>query len=74
VVVRPRGGKPKTRLLRRMGLIDRWATLAEFASAVRERREPQCSGRDNLGTLAIAAAAVESAARGATVRILPTAD
>ena len=41
---------------------------------VRERREPQCSGRDNLGTLAIAAAAVESAARGETVRVLPTAD
>jgi predicted dehydrogenase len=74
VVVRPRGGKPKTRLLRRMGVIDRWATLGEFASAVRERREPQCSGRDNLGTLAIAAAAVESAARGETVRVLPTAD
>jgi predicted dehydrogenase len=74
VVVRPRGGKPKTRLLRRMGLIDRWATLGEFAAAVSERREPQCSGRDNLGTLAIVAAAVESAALGTTVKVLPTAD
>ena len=74
VVVRPRGGKPRTRSLRRMGLIDRWAALTEFAAAVRERREPQCSGRDNLGSLALAAAAVESADRGVPVRIFPTAD
>lgn len=74
VVVRQRGGKPETRSLRPMRLIDRWATLTEFAAAVRERREPQCSGRDNLGSLALAAAAVESAARRAPVRVLPTAD
>jgi len=74
VVVRPRGGKPRTRSLRRMGLIDRWAALTEFAAAVQERREPQCSGRDNLGSLALAAAAVESADRGVPVRIFPTAD
>jgi predicted dehydrogenase len=74
VVVRPRGGKPRTRSLRRMGLVDRWATLTEFAAAVREGREPQCSGRDNLGSLAFAAAAVESAALRNPVRVLPTAD
>jgi predicted dehydrogenase len=74
VTVRPRGGRPRTRSLHRMGLIDRWATLTEFAAAVRERREPQCSGRDNLGSLALAAAAVESAARGVTVPVLPTLD
>jgi len=74
VVVRRRGEKPQSRTLRRMGLIDRWATLTEFASAVREGREPECSGRDNLGTLAMAAAAVESAAGKAAVRILPAAD
>jgi len=74
VVVRPRGGKPKTRSLRRMGLVDRWATLTEFAAAVSEGREPQCSGRDNLGSLALAAAAVESAARHVPVMVQPTAD
>jgi predicted dehydrogenase len=74
VIVRPRGGKPKTRSLRRLGVIDRWATLTEFASAIRERREPQCSGRDNLGSLALVAAAVESADKGAPVSIPPTLD
>jgi predicted dehydrogenase len=74
VVVTPRGGKPRTRSLRRMGLVDRWATLTEFAAALNEHREPQCSGRDNLGSLALAAAAVESAARHAPVRVQPTAD
>jgi predicted dehydrogenase len=74
VVVRRRGGKPQSRTLRRMGLIDRWAIMTEFAAAVREGREPQCSGRDNLGTLAMAYAAVESAATKAPVRVLPTAD
>ena len=75
VVVRPRGGTQKRRSLRRMGLIDRWATLTEFATAIREQREPQCSGRDNLGTLSLVAAAVESAAQNATpVRVMPAAD
>jgi predicted dehydrogenase len=74
VLVRPRGGKPKTRSLRRMGLVDRWATLTEFAAAIRERREPQSSGRDNLGSLALAAAAVESAALHSPVTVRPTAD
>jgi predicted dehydrogenase len=75
VVVRRRGGTQKRRSLRRMGLIDRWATLTEFATAIREQREPQCSGRDNLGTLSLVAAAVESAAQNATpVRVMPAAD
>lgn len=74
VIVRPRGGRAKSRSLRRLGLIDRWATLTEFASAVREHREPQCSGRDNLGSLALAAAAVESAATHVPVRVPPTLD
>ncbi len=74
VVVRPRGGKPKSRSLPRMGLIDRAAALTEFALAVRERREPQSSGRDNLGSLALVAAAVDSAARQVPVRVLPAAD
>ena len=48
---------------------DRWGTLAEFARAIREGREPECSGRDNLGTLALVAAAVESAKRRQAVDI-----
>src|SRR5256885_1668913 len=29
---------------------DRWGTLTEFARAIHQGREPECSGRDNLGT------------------------
>ncbi len=74
VVVQPRGGKPKTRSLPRMGLIDRAAALTEFAAAVRARREPQSSGRDNLGSLALVAAAVDSATQQLPVRVMPTRD
>jgi predicted dehydrogenase len=45
------------------------ACLAEFAAAVREGREPECSGRDNLQSLAIVFAAVRSAETGERVRI-----
>jgi predicted dehydrogenase len=45
------------------------ACLAEFLSAVREGREPECSGRDNLQSLAIVFAAVESARSGRAVRV-----
>jgi predicted dehydrogenase len=47
----------------------RSCTLAEFASAVRDRREPESSGRENLGSLALVAAAVESATRHEPVRL-----
>jgi predicted dehydrogenase len=43
--------------------------LEEFLAAVREGREPECSGRDNLGSLAIVFAAIASAQRGAPVNI-----
>jgi predicted dehydrogenase len=68
VVVRMRGGSAKRLRLREMA-VDRWGTLTEFAQAIREGREPQCSGRDNLGTIALMCAAVESAERGTAVGI-----
>jgi predicted dehydrogenase len=37
--------------------------LVEFVSAVREGREPECSARDNLRTLAMVFGAIESARR-----------
>jgi predicted dehydrogenase len=62
VVVVQRGGRePEVMRMPRVGHIDRWGTLAEFADAVRQHREPQCSGRENLGSLALMFAAVESA-------------
>lgn len=60
-VLIPRGGKAKTMTLPALSRVDRWGTLTEFAKAVRDGREPACSGRDNLGTIAFVAAAVASA-------------
>jgi predicted dehydrogenase len=45
------------------------ACLLEFTAAIREGREPECSGRDNLQSLAIVFAAVRSAQTGERVRI-----
>jgi predicted dehydrogenase len=48
---------------------ERWATLAELADAIHERREPEASGRDNLRSLALVLGAVESAWRGVPVSV-----
>lgn len=58
---------PKVLPLPALAQTDRWGTLAEFARAIHEGREPECSGRDNLGTLALVAAAVESVKQGQPV-------
>ena len=47
----------------------RAGVLAELASAIREGREPEASGRDNLETLALVFGAVESAASGRPVAL-----
>jgi predicted dehydrogenase len=67
--VQRRGKAPETLSAPAMKRVDRWATLAEFAAAVRNHREPQSSGRDNLGSLALMNAAVESARRGRPVAV-----
>lgn len=69
VVMRPRRGRPKAVLLPAMTRIDRAGTLNEFASAISDGREPETSGRDNLNTLAMTTAAVESADRGEAVQV-----
>lgn len=69
VMVQRRGGASETLSMPAMKYVDRWATLAEFADAVRTHREPQSSGRENLGTLALMNAAVESASRGRPVTV-----
>jgi predicted dehydrogenase len=50
---------------------DRAGSLTEFTRAVLEGREPENSGRDNLSSLALTYAAVESAASGRTVKVGP---
>ena len=52
-----------------MRWIDRWGTLNEFADAVLSKRVPECSGADNIGSLALRSAAIESAATGDVVAL-----
>ncbi|MFC4452301.1 Gfo/Idh/MocA family oxidoreductase [Deinococcus sonorensis] len=49
--------------------LDRAGSLAEFVSAVRAGREPASSGQENLLSLALALAAVQSAQEGRTVAL-----
>jgi predicted dehydrogenase len=69
VVIHTPDRKPRAIPLTPVARIDRWGTLTEFALAVQEGREPECSGRDNLGTLAMVAAAIDSAAQGQPVAV-----
>ncbi|HKW58309.1 MAG TPA: Gfo/Idh/MocA family oxidoreductase [Candidatus Dormibacteraeota bacterium] len=69
VVLRPRRGRPRVLSLPELSRIDRAGTLTEFAMALREGREPESSGRDNLRTLAFTLSAVESAKLGAWVNV-----
>jgi predicted dehydrogenase len=71
VSMRRRGRRASHVRLPHMARIDRAGTLTEFVNAIREGREPTTSGRDNLGTLAMVAAAVESARRNEWV-LLPS--
>jgi predicted dehydrogenase len=74
VVVRSRGGKARTVPLPVLPWTGPWATLAEFASAARTGREPETSGRNNLGTIALMSAMVESATRREPVTISRTGE
>jgi predicted dehydrogenase len=51
-----------------------WGTITEFANAVQTGREPETSGRNNLGTIALVEAAVESATRREPVAISRTGE
>lgn len=70
-----RPGRRLKRLLRRRVELDRivaegrLGSLTELAAALREARQPETSGRDNLRTLAVALATVESAGRGEPVEL-----
>jgi predicted dehydrogenase len=63
VVLRSRRGRGREVPLPPMARIDRAGALTEFAASLREGREPETSGRDNLGTIAFMVAVVESARR-----------
>ena len=63
VVVRPHVGKARTLVLPPMARTGPAGTLTEFAHAIQHGHEPETSGRNNLGSLALTYAAVESATR-----------
>jgi predicted dehydrogenase len=69
VVVRPRHGKARSATLPMVRWTGGWGTLTEFADAIQTHREPDSSGRNNLGSLALMTAAVESATRREVVAI-----
>jgi predicted dehydrogenase len=69
VVIRPRRGRARVVPVPDVSRIDRWGTLTEFAAALREGREPETSGRRNLGTMALVTSAVESARVGSRVQV-----
>lgn len=72
VWLRPRGGRRRRVPLVPTPYTDRLGSVAELARAIRDGDEPTISGRDNLGTLALMAGAVESAESGAAVTLAAT--
>ena len=71
VSIRPLGKRPRSMQLPEVTLTDRQGSLKAFVRALDTGQEPECSGRDNLNTLALALAAVESATSGLPVSLAP---
>lgn len=69
VVIRGAGGVERRLPLPVLPLVDQAGSLAELVAAVRAGRQPESSGRENLGSLALALAAVESAERDEPVTL-----
>jgi len=69
VTVRPLDGPARELTLSSLDRYDRAGVLGAFASAIGAGREPPCSARENLGSVALMSAAVAAAATGQTVPI-----
>lgn len=65
VQIRAADGSVEDVTLPALPATDRAGSLTEFAAALDEGRQPETAGRDNLGSIAITYAAIESAASGA---------
>lgn len=74
VVVRQRGGEERVVALKPAALTGGGAAITEFAHAIQAGREPETSGRHNLGTIALMEAAVESAGARQPVTIHRTGE
>jgi predicted dehydrogenase len=72
VTVRPHDGRAHNVSLQPMEWTGPWGTLTEFALAIEQGRQPETSGRDNLGTIAFMDAMVDSAARHEPMSVAPT--
>jgi len=72
ILLRPLGKNPQTIKIPEMEYIDRSGTLHAFAHAVLSGEPVESSGRDNLKTLALMFAAIESARSGLPVDIART--
>ncbi len=67
VTVRPLGKRARRLELPMDMPIDRAGSLRAFAQAVAAKEQPESSGRDNLGSIALMNAAIEAATRGEKV-------
>ena len=74
VVVTMRNSEPRIVELTPSPRTGGFGTITEFVTALRSGREPETSGRHNLGTIALMEAAVESAARREPVTIHRTGE
>jgi predicted dehydrogenase len=63
VTVKPLGKRARRVELPSLEHIDRAGTLHAFAQAIRSGEEPETSGRDNIGSLALMHAAIDAATR-----------
>ncbi|MEV0287632.1 Gfo/Idh/MocA family oxidoreductase [Kribbella sp. NPDC050820] len=62
-------GKERAVALPELTATDRAGSLTEFTTSVREDWAPEATGRDNLGSLAITYAAIESALTGVPIDV-----
>jgi predicted dehydrogenase len=69
VTVKPLGRARRRVALPELPALDRAGSLLAFAQAIAENREPEASGRDNLGSLALMHAMIESSNSGLTVPV-----
>ena len=72
VIVRRRGHPARRVVLPQLRQIGRAACLAAFIRAVQTGQQPPCSGRDNLGTIALMQSTIAAAHSGQPVALPPT--
>jgi predicted dehydrogenase len=74
VTARHRGSKPVKVPLDQLPLLGRSMALRHLVECIERGEEPECSGRRNLGTVAIMEAAVRSAETGRAEPVQPMGD